>query len=150
MAVVLAAAAAVITWALPDLEVHLGRPAWSFNPSLLWIAASVMVCATALILMAQASMGASWRVGVPSEGPGALVTGGLFAISRNPVFVGMFSFLVGLFLWSPNLLTAALLPLAAATIAMQVRIEEEALSAKHGDRYAAYVARTPRWLRPLG
>jgi protein-S-isoprenylcysteine O-methyltransferase Ste14 len=95
-------------------------------------------------------MGASWRVGVPAEGPGALVTGGLFAISRNPVFVGMFGLAVGMFLWSPTMLTAALLPLAASMMAVQVRIEEDALIAKHGNDYTAYQARTPRWLWPIG
>jgi protein-S-isoprenylcysteine O-methyltransferase Ste14 len=87
---------------------------------------------------------------VPAEGPGALVTGGLFAISRNPVFVGMFGLAVGMFLWSPTMLTAALLPLAASMMAVQVRIEEDALIAKHGNDYTAYQARTPRWLWPIG
>ncbi len=146
IAVALLAVAALTAWLAPQLEIHLGRPAWSDTPSLRWIAAGLMTVCTALIIAAQATMGASWRVGVPAEGPGALVTGGLFAISRNPVFVGMFGLALGMFLWSPTMLTAAVLPLAASMMAVQVRIEEVALSARHGDDYAAYQARTPRWL----
>jgi protein-S-isoprenylcysteine O-methyltransferase Ste14 len=146
----LLAAAALIAWLAPGIEPALGRPAWSDTPALRWIAAAVMALSTILILAAQAAMGASWRVGVPAEGPGALVTGGLFDLSRNPVFVGMFGLALGVFLWSPTMLTAALLPLAASTMAMQVRIEEDALLAKHGENYASSTARTPRWLWPIG
>jgi protein-S-isoprenylcysteine O-methyltransferase Ste14 len=146
IAVALLAVAALTAWLAPQLEIHLGRPAWSDTPSLRWIAAGLMTVCTALIIAAQATMGASWRVSVPAEGPGALVTGGLFAISRNPVFVGMFGLALGMFLWSPTMLTAALLPLAASMMAVQVRIEEDALSARHGDDYAAYQKSTPRWL----
>ena len=146
----LLATAALAAWLVPGIEVHLGRPAWSDTQAQRWIAAGVMTVSTAFIIAAQAAMGASWRVGVPAEGPGALVTGGLFAISRNPVFVGMFGLAVGMFLWSPTMLTAALLPLAASMMAVQVRIEEDALIAKHGNDYTAYQARTPRWLWPIG
>jgi protein-S-isoprenylcysteine O-methyltransferase Ste14 len=150
LAVALLAAAALIAWLASGIEPSLGRPDWSETPALRWIAAGVMALSTLLILAAQAAMGASWRVGVPAEGPGALVTGGLFALSRNPVFVGMFGLALAMFLWSPTMLTAALLPLAASTMAMQVRIEEDALLAKHGDLYVAYQKRTPRWVWPVG
>ena len=149
LTVALLAAAALIAWLAPGIEPALGRPAWSETPALRWIAMGVMLLATLLILAAQGSMGASWRVGVPAEGPGALVTSGLFAHSRNAVFVGMFGLALAMFHWSPTMLTAALMPLAASTMAMQARIEEDALLAKHGERYAAYKAQTPRWLWPL-
>lgn len=150
LAVALLATAALIAWLAPEIEVYFGKPAWSETPALRWIAAGVLAFSMLLILAAQAAMGASWRVGVPAEGPGALVTSGLFALSRNPVFVGMFGLALAMFLWSPTMLTAALLPLAAFTMAMQVRIEEDALLAKHRELYAAYQRRTPRWVWPLG
>lgn len=150
IAVALLAVAALTAWLVPEIEVHLGRPTWSDGPALRWIAAGLMAASTTFIIAAQAAMGASWRVGVPAEGPGALVTSGLFAISRNPVFVGMFGLAFGMFLWSPTMLTAALLPLAASMMAVQVRIEEDALLARHGSDYATYQARTPRWIWPIG
>jgi len=150
LAVALLAAAALIAWLAPGIEPALGRPVWSEAPALRWTATGLLALSALVVLGAQAAMGASWRVGVPADGPGALITSGLFAVSRNPVFVGMFGMALGIFLWSPTMLSAALLPLAAATMAMQVRIEEDALFAKHGDHYATYHARTPRWLWPLG
>jgi protein-S-isoprenylcysteine O-methyltransferase Ste14 len=40
----------------------------------------------ALFVWALASFGASWRVGIDKQSPGALVTAGVFAFSRNPIF----------------------------------------------------------------
>lgn len=150
LAVALLAGAVLIAWLAPAWEPALGRPAWSAWPVLRWLAAGIFVVSVVLILAAQATMGASWRVGVPAEGPGALVTGGLFALSRNPVFVGMFGLVLGMVVWSPTMLTAALLPLAASTMAIQTRIEEDALLEKHGAAYTEYQTRTPRWIWPIG
>jgi len=90
-------------------------------------------------------MGASWRVGVPKEGPGALVTHGLFAWSRNPIFVGLLGAMLALFLWSPHILSAALLGGIWTLTLVQVRIEEEALREKHGDAHEHYAAHVGRW-----
>jgi len=53
-----------------------------------------------LTLVAQAQMGASWRIGIDDR-PTRLVTSGLFALSRNPIFSGMFLTLAGVVLISP-------------------------------------------------
>lgn len=150
LAVLLVAASALIAWLAPHWERALGRPAWSCSTPQHWIASCALIVGMLIVLAGQHSMGASWRVGVPKDGPGALVTRGLFRFSRNPVFVGMFAMTLGVFLWSPTLLSAAAVPLAAAMMAVQVRAEEEALAAKYGETYRAYVAKTPRWVWPLG
>lgn len=148
-AVLLVAGAALIAWLAPHWEAALGRPEWSHTPRQGWIAASMLMIGALIVLVGQQSMGASWRVGVPKDGPGALVTRGLFRFSRNPVFVGMFAMTFGMFLWSPTLLSAAALPLTAAMMAVQVRVEEEALKQKHGPAYEAYAKSAPRWVWPF-
>ena len=63
-----------------------------------------------------------------------------------PVFLGMRATLLGLFLVLPNAVTLAIVVLGEALIQIQVRLEEEFLSAKHGTRYAEYQRSTRRWL----
>lgn len=150
VAVVSVAASALIAWLAPHWEPALGRPDWSQIPPLRWIASLVLIVGTLIVVAGQQSMGGYWRVGVPKDGPGALVVRGLFRFSRNPVFVGMFKMTLGVFLWSPTFLSAAALPLAAAMMAAQARVEEEALTAKYGEAYRAYAAKTPRWIWPVG
>lgn len=138
-------AAALLAWLAPSWEAALGMPAWAGGAVLRWLAAVLFVASALLIAVAQIQMGASWRVGVPSEGPGALVAHGLFAWSRNPIFVGMLGTVLALFLWSPHMLSAAVLASTWMLTLVQVRIEEEALREKHGDTYVRYAAHVGRW-----
>lgn len=144
LTVFIALAIAAIAWLAPDWEAALGLLAPP-TPYARWGAAALFVFSAALIAVAQVQMGASWRVGVPSEGPGELVRRGLFAWSRNPIFVGMLGAVLALFLWSPHALSAALLAGIWTMVLVQVRIEEDALRETHGDAYEHYAAHVGRW-----
>ncbi|MEQ1617668.1 MAG: isoprenylcysteine carboxylmethyltransferase family protein [Terricaulis sp.] len=145
VAVFVAVALAAIAWLAPDLETVLGRPEWAGGAALRWTSATLFVGSVLIICIAQLQMGASWRVGVPAEGPGPLVQHGLFKWSRNPIFVGILAAVLALFLWSPNIATAAVLAATWTLTMVQVRIEEEALREKHGDAYEFYAAAVGRW-----
>lgn len=145
LAVAATIAFAAIAWLRSDWEIALGRPDWAETAILRWIAAAMFVSCFAIIAIAQIQMGASWRIGVPAEGPGALVAHGVFRWSRNPIFVGMIGTLIALFLWSPHIGTAAVLAAIWTLVLIQVRIEEEALKEKHGEAYERYAAEVPRW-----
>lgn len=76
-----------------------------------------------------------------------LVTSGLNAVTRNPMYVGMASALVavavarrsfGSLLWVAGFV--------AVLDRRQITYEERHLSATFGDEYDAYRARVPRWL----
>ena len=105
----------------------------------------------ALTVLAQAAMGASWRIGVdPSERTG-LVTDGLFGIVRNPIYSGMIPAIAGLAILSPTVLSLAGVLSVAVGIEIQVRaVEEPHLLRSHGDAYAAYAARVGRFVPGLG
>ncbi len=152
LAVALALAFAAIAWLAPDWEAALGRPTWANAAPLRWCAAAMILVSALLIAIAQIQMGASWRIGVPEEGPGPLVARGVFCWSRNPIFVGMIGAVVALFLWSPHIGTAAIMAATWTLAQIQVRIEEEALREKHGDEYEHYAAQVGRWFgrRALG
>lgn len=77
----------------------------------------------------------------------ALVTGGLYGMSRNPMYLGLVILLLG---WGLRLGDgfALLIPplfLWAITV-LQIKPEERALSAKFGAAYEAYRARVRRWI----
>lgn len=97
-------------------------------------------------VFARSDMGRNWRVGVPRSDPNALVTDGLFALSRNPVFVGMLTLTAGLTAAVPS---PAMIVCAAAFWAacrMQVRDEEAFLERAFGEDYRSYRRRVRRWI----
>lgn len=81
------------------------------------------------------------------ERASTLVTGGLFAVSRNPMYIGVALVLVGWGVWLAHPV-AVLLPLVfvAYLDRMQVPREEQALAATFGDEYARYAREVRRWL----
>ncbi|HEY5722373.1 MAG TPA: methyltransferase [Allosphingosinicella sp.] len=98
------------------------------------------------VVVAQAQMGASWRIGIDSAAQPPLVRSGLFSLSRNPIFLGMRLALLGLFLALPAGLTLTILALGEVLMQVQVRLEEAHLSQALGREYEAYRASTRRWL----
>jgi protein-S-isoprenylcysteine O-methyltransferase Ste14 len=144
---VLACLGVVLVYAIaPQLNAFLGPVAWLESQAIAWI--GIVLCLLSLvgIIVAQAQMGASWRIGFDPGKKTTLVSSGLFAISRNPIFLGMIVTLLGLFFSLPNAFTFALLTGGGALIRVQVGLEEEYLKSKHGKAYAAYYKKVPRWL----
>jgi protein-S-isoprenylcysteine O-methyltransferase Ste14 len=101
----------------------------------------------AATLAGQTGMGASWRIGVDPDERTELVTGGVFAHVRNPIFTAMVAAQAGVALMVPTWVTLLALVALVVAVQLQVRsIEEPHLLRVHGSAYAAYVARTGRFL----
>jgi protein-S-isoprenylcysteine O-methyltransferase Ste14 len=115
--------------------------AWTGGLGLLLEAAALIGFAAAL-----KSFGNSFRVGIDEVKPDALVTGGMFAVSRNPVYVCFLIFFLGQFLVNPCLALAVVLPLLALAIHRQILREEAFLRQHYGAEYQAYCARVRRYL----
>ena len=107
-----------------------------------WIILGVALAAVAI---AQAQMGSSWRIGIDRQTT-SLREAGLFALSRNPIFLGMRLMMLGLFIVLPNAMSLAILLLGEVLIQIQVRFEEAHLERMHGQAYREYRSRVPRWL----
>ncbi len=107
----------------------------------LLVVGGVLLFAAALV-----SFGASWRVGIDRDTPGALVTGGVFALSRNPIFVFLDGIAVGTFLLTGELFFALFAGVTLLAIHQQILREEAFLEERYGAAYAAYRKRTPRYL----
>ena len=109
----------------------------------------LFVAGFGLTLVAQISMGDSWRIGVQKGESTELCTAGLFRWSRNPIFTGMLLAGLGLVAWVP---WAAVGWVSLwLGLELQVRVVEEPhLVAMHGSRYVAYARRTGRFWPGLG
>ncbi len=113
-----------------------------------WVALGVLILGAVIILASQAGMGRSWRVGVPAEDNhvDALVTAGLNRFSRNPVYLGVMTFLVGGFLAAPGPLTAVAVIVSFIGLTIIIRQEERYLRGRFGSQYDAYARRVRRWI----
>src|SRR5215831_17230490 len=78
-----------------------------------WV--GVLLCFTGLLLLLWSivSFRQSFRVGIDADRPDRLITDGVFAFSRNPIYAALALILVGEFLILPNWTT--LIAIAAAT-----------------------------------
>jgi protein-S-isoprenylcysteine O-methyltransferase Ste14 len=142
----IAVAGAALAWreAIAPIEV-LDRPLVHALGALLYSAGF------GLTLWAQVEMGASWRIGVDESERTTLVAGGAFRCVRNPIFSGMWLVAAGLSVLAPNLASLAGTALVAVALEIHVRaVEEPYLARVHGAAYAAYRARTGRFVPLLG
>jgi protein-S-isoprenylcysteine O-methyltransferase Ste14 len=139
----LAYCAAIAFW--PGLEQGLGLLTWASGDVARWTGAALMMVAIVWTGFAQFAMGKSWRIGIPSEAP-PLRTDAAFAVSRNPIFLGMLAFVAGMVLWSPSVVTVTFLAATYISLEVQIRSEEAFLERVHGEAYRAYRTRVRRWL----
>jgi protein-S-isoprenylcysteine O-methyltransferase Ste14 len=100
-----------------------------------------------IFMMAYVSFGDSWRVGVDLECPGSLVTKGIFALSRNPIYVFINLWFFGIFLINGTLIFLIFAVLAAALQHWQITQEEAFLTKLYGQPYRDYCSRTGRYVR---
>lgn len=80
--------------------------------------------------------------------PERLVTGGPYAWSRNPMYLGHIIFLAGLALTLRSWLGAAIALVTAVWMHFRVRRDEARLRAHVGAPYEDYCARVGRWIGP--
>ncbi|AQT70666.1 methyltransferase family protein [Streptomyces sp. fd1-xmd] len=112
---------------------------------------AVALAGMAATLAAQSAMGASWRVGVDAAERTELVTSGLFAYVRNPVFTAMTVTAAGLAMMVANALAVIAWLTLVLAVELQVRVVEEPYLARvHGRAYLDYTARTGRFVPGIG
>lgn len=131
----------------PHVNDHLGRIPFLDVLPLKVAGAVVLLFSLVVISVAQFQLGESWRFGVDrANPPPTLVTGGLYAFSRNPIYLGLLTTGVGLFLVLPNAVTFVVPNVAYVLLGMRIRLEEAFLAASHGAAFERWRRRTPRWL----
>jgi protein-S-isoprenylcysteine O-methyltransferase Ste14 len=111
-----------------------------------WLGVALCLGGVLVLVLSLVSFGNSFRVGIDVDEPGRLVTTGIFAVSRNPIYVGFFVFLLGQLLAFPSWIP--LIVLAAATLLFhrQVLREEEFMRQRYGQEYLDYCNRVRRYV----
>lgn len=120
-----------------------GRPLFAPAMTLGWVLGLVGLVG---MLTAQFGMGAAFRIGVDQDETPQIHAAGLHGLSRNPIYVFSFLYLVGASLWAPSVVTLALLVTLGLLMHRLVRLEERFLRARCPAEHAAYCARVPRYL----
>ena len=84
--------------------------------------------------------------GIDTERPDELITTGIFAFTRNPIYVGFAFILLGQFLIHSSWLLLAYLVAGYWLFHRQVLLEEEFLSRHYGEDFENYRRRVRRYL----
>lgn len=109
-----------------------------------------LACAVlGLWLMAKAAlrMRARGTTVIPHRVPQALVTDGVFAISRNPIYLGDAVILLAATFWTNSLIGLAVLGAFVWVITDRfIKPEEERLASAFGDQAAEWFTRVRRWI----
>ncbi len=111
-----------------------------------WAGVALCLTGLALFLASLISFGKSFRVGIDQGRPGSLVKTGVFAISRNPIYVAFALVLAGEFLVYSTWIRLLYLLGGMLLLHRQVIREESHLSAQYGDEYAEYRRGVRRYL----
>lgn len=81
--------------------------------------------------------------------PDRLVTGGPYAHSRNPMYLGHLIFSLGLVLTFKSPVAAGLMFIRTVYFTERVLRDEDRLAAHFGDNYRGYTERVKRWIPGL-
>jgi len=107
-----------------------------------------LLMATGLVFygLGTRGLGDSWRFGIDRNSPGPLMTDGIYAWTRNPIYLSFDLLLIGTFLVHGRL-HLLLLALVLATVFHLQIVREECFHAEHyGDAFGGYCARVARYV----
>lgn len=115
------------------------------------VGGALAVAGIVLCAVAQFAMGDSWRIGVDPSEQTALVTSGIFASVRNPIFSAMVLATAGFALLLPNVWAFSAFVALVMGLELQVRfVEEPYLRRTHGNTYLQYATRAGRFVPGIG
>ena len=96
---------------------------WNFRmwkSSYSWIGIGVAALGVLVFIVAMATMGDSWRAGIPEKDKTELVTTGIYRISRNPAFLGFDLMYLGVLIAFFNYLHLIFVLYAALMLHLQI------------------------------
>jgi protein-S-isoprenylcysteine O-methyltransferase Ste14 len=141
-------ASAVVLYVLSGKDRSL---AWLYGPRVFGsfpvrtVGVVTIVVAFVVYILAMAALKSSWRLGIDRAHPGPLVTTGIYARSRNPIYLFFNLYLAGTFLINGAALFLVFAVLTALNLHYQIVHEERYLARVYGLAYQAYRVRTARY-----
>ena len=109
------------------------------------IALAVWVLGFAMLFAGRFGLGSSFRIGAPKDQT-CLRTDGLFRVSRNPMYLGVYSTLLATVLYTASPLVLLVGAYVVAVHHYIVLAEEAHLRAVFGEEYSTYCRRVRRYL----
>jgi protein-S-isoprenylcysteine O-methyltransferase Ste14 len=110
-----------------------------------WIGVAFCLAGLSLLFLSLVSFGKSFRIGIDTGHSDKLVTTGVFAFSRNPIYVAFGFILLGQFLIFPNWILLIYLGAGVWLFHRQVLLEEAYMKGFYGDEYSRYCERVRRY-----
>lgn len=111
-----------------------------------WFGVTLCITGLVLFILSMISFGPSFRVGIDNDHPDELITTGIFAYTRNPIYVAFWIILLGQFLIFPNWILLVYLGAATLLFHRQVILEETFLEEHHGQDFLDYCDRVKRYI----
>lgn len=119
------------------------------NPSsqlLAWLGMAITLAGVSLFICAAVTMQDSWRAGISHKEKTALITEGIYGISRNPAFCGLDLTYIGTLLAFPSIPHFMLVVVTITVFHFQILQEEEYLSSRSDINYFSYKRRVRRYI----
>jgi protein-S-isoprenylcysteine O-methyltransferase Ste14 len=111
-----------------------------------WVGVLFCIAGLSFLFLSLVSFGKSFRVGIDQDCPDKLVTTGVFAYTRNPIYLAFALVLLGQFLLFSNWILLVYMIAAIWLFHRQVSREEEYLKKHYGQQYSEYCGRVRRYL----
>lgn len=111
-----------------------------------WIGVFFCLAGLSLLLWSLVSFGQSFRVGIDTEQPDKLITSGIFAFTRNPIYVAFAFILLSQFLIFSNWILLIYMLAGIWLFHRQVLREEDYLKKHYGKEYMEYYNRVRRYI----
>ena len=111
-----------------------------------WVGVLFCLAGLSFLFLSIVSFGKSFRVGIDQDHPDKLVTTGVFAFTRNPIYIAFALVLLGQFLVFSNWVLLVYMVAAIWLFHRQVLREEEYLRKRYGQQYSEYCDRVRRYL----
>lgn len=141
-----------LVWAQLGLIVLLllpGEPLWSAT-LITALAAVLMIAGLALVGAGFAVLGRDLVVWVAPKPDAPLRTGGIYRLTRNPIYLGLMIAAGGWVLWRARIELVVVWLLLCVVLVIKARVEQHRLLDAFGDDYRAYADRTPLMLFARG
>ena len=134
-------------WSLKFRLIPQGVAVTVFDVPALKIAGALLVTGgLAVYGLGTRGLGDSWRLGIDRQTPGSLRTNGIFAWTRNPIYLAFDLMVFGTFLIQGRLHLLLIALIFAVVLHQQIHREERFLYERHGDAFGRYCAQVGRYI----
>ena len=134
------------TWVLFCIKAAVPKLGYIHLPFYLnWFAVAMLWAGVLVVLMATVSLGKSLRIVIPQTQT-ALYTRGIYHLSRNPLYLGVFAIATGSCLYFPDLINVSFAIYGIYTHHQIIKGEEQFLNTRFGKEWESYAANVRRYL----